>query len=75
MDWEIELVHLFVSEGHNFSGRHGKGALNHEIEDRDVIDCVAGRGIRGDRYYDHKENYKGQVTFFDHDVYEEVKDK
>ena len=75
MDWEIELVHLFVSEGHNFNGRHGKGALNHEIDDRDVIDCVAGRGIRGDRYYDHKENYKGQVTFFDHDVYEEVKDK
>lgn len=72
-EWEIELIHLFVSEGHNFSGRHEKGSLDFEIESPDTIECVAGRGIRGDRYFDHKENYKGQVTFFDYDVYEAVK--
>jgi len=28
------------------------------------IECVAGRGIRGDRFFDYKEDYKGQITFF-----------
>lgn len=30
----------------------------------EAIECVAGRGIRGDRFFDFKENYKGQITFF-----------
>ena len=73
MEWEIELLHMFVSGGHNYLGRHGKGSLDHGIEDSSAIECVAGRGIRGDRYFDHKENFKGQITFFDYDVYEAVK--
>ena len=40
MEWNIELRHLFLSEGHNYSGRHGKGALDHGIEDREVIGKV-----------------------------------
>ncbi len=28
------------------------------------IECVAGRGIRGDRYFDHAPDFKGQITFF-----------
>ena len=28
------------------------------------IKCVAGRGIRGDRFFDYKPDYKGQITFF-----------
>lgn len=27
-------------------------------------ECVAGRGIRGDRFFDFKPDYKGQITFF-----------
>jgi MOSC domain-containing protein YiiM len=26
--------------------------------------CVAGRGIRKDRFFDFKPDYKGQITFF-----------
>jgi MOSC domain-containing protein YiiM len=37
-----------------------------------VIDCVAGRGIRGDRYFEFKDDYKGQITFFSLDVFEEL---
>jgi MOSC domain-containing protein YiiM len=37
-----------------------------------VIECVAGRGIRGDRYFDFKGDYKGQITFFSLDVFEEL---
>ena len=73
MEWEVELLHMFVSDGHNYVGRHGKGSMDYQIEDAPLIECVAGRGIRGDRYFDHKENFKGQITFFDYGVYEAVK--
>jgi len=33
---------------------------------------VAGRGLRGDRYFDHKENYKGQITFFAWEIYHAI---
>ncbi len=39
-----------------------------------VIECVAGRGIRGDRYFDFKNDYKGQVTFFSFEVFNELCD-
>jgi MOSC domain-containing protein YiiM len=37
-----------------------------------VIECVAGRGIRGDRYFDFKNDYKGQITFFSLEVFNEL---
>ena len=37
-----------------------------------VIECVAGRGIRDDRYLDFKDDYKGQITFFSLDVFNEL---
>jgi MOSC domain-containing protein YiiM len=37
-----------------------------------MIECVAGRGIRGDRYFDFKDDYKGQLTFFSLDVFDEL---
>ncbi len=33
---------------------------------------MAGQGIEGDRFFNHKENYKGQITFFALEVFEEV---
>lgn len=33
------------------------------------VPCVAGRGLEGDRFFDFKPNYKGQVTFFAIEVY------
>ena len=64
---------IYISSGHDFVGRHGKGRLNHGIKRIDSIECTAGRGIVGDRYYNHKENFKGQITFFDKAVYERIK--
>lgn len=69
----ISIKHLFVSPGHDFKGRHGKGRLSNELHDLDEIQCVAGSGIEGDRYFDFKEDFKGQITFFDWSVYEAVK--
>ena len=41
----------------------------HEVQE---IECVAGQGIRGDRYFGFKENFKGQITFFAHEAYERL---
>ena len=37
-----------------------------------MIECVAGRGVRGDRFFDYKEDYKGQITFFSIEVFQQV---
>jgi MOSC domain-containing protein YiiM len=37
-----------------------------------MIECAAGRGIRGDRYFDFKNDYKGQITFFSLEVFDEL---
>ena len=69
----IEIKAIYISTGHDFRGRHGKGRLEHGIESVDHIQCVAGSGIEGDRYFKFKEDYKGQITFFDWAVYERVR--
>ena len=38
----------------------------------DSVECVAGKGLVGDRFFGYKEDYKGQVTFFAHEVYERM---
>jgi MOSC domain-containing protein YiiM len=72
MSSSIELLHLYVSSGHNYFGHHGKPAGENLVEEVPEIQCVAGRGIQGDRFFNHKENYRGQITFFSHEVYESV---
>ncbi len=36
----------------------------HPVQSVPEIECLAGRGIRGDRFLDFKPDYKGQITFF-----------
>ena len=65
-----EVVHLFVSPGHNYFGRHGMPAGGHPIVEVDSITCVAHRGIVGDRFFDYSPDYPGQVTFFAQEVFQ-----
>lgn len=75
MRMQVTLKHIFISPGHNYYGRHGKGALDFAIEEVDSITCVAGRGIENDRFFDYKPDYKGQITLFDWAVYERVREE
>ena len=59
----MKIRHLFISPGHNYFGHHGQPAGRHPIIEVPEIECVAGRGVRGDRFFDFKEDYKGQITF------------
>ena len=36
------------------------------------LECVAGKGLRGDRFFGYKSNYKGQITFFADEIYREL---
>ncbi len=56
--------HLFISPGHNYRGHHGGEAGHHPIVEVPRIECVAGSGIVGDRYFNHQPDFKGQITFF-----------
>jgi MOSC domain-containing protein YiiM len=69
----MRIEQLFISPGHNFYGHHGQPAGEHPILAVDQIECVAGRGIRGDRFFDYKEDYKGQITFFSMEVFDALR--
>lgn len=74
-EWNAELLEIWISEGNDFRGRHDLGRLDHGIRGVDEIECVAGMGLRGDRYFGYKPDFKGQVTFFDADAVQAVRDR
>jgi MOSC domain-containing protein YiiM len=63
---------IFISPGHNFVGHHGRPPGEFPLVEVSKVECVAGLGLRGDRYFDFRENYKGQVTFFSAEVFEKL---
>lgn len=68
----IQIKAIYISNGHDFVGRHGQSRLQHRIDQVASINCLAGRGIQGDRFLDHSEDFKGQITFFDWAVYQRI---
>ena len=61
----MKLLNLYISPGHNYFGHFGKPAGENPVEEVEVLDCVENRGIQGDRFFDYKPDYKGQITFFE----------
>ncbi|MGF1531983.1 MAG: NTP transferase domain-containing protein [Puniceicoccaceae bacterium] len=59
------IRNLYLSPGHNYRGHHGSPAGEHPILEALEIECEGGRGIVGDRYFDHEPDFKGQITFFE----------
>jgi len=68
----IRVVQLFISPGHNFFGHHEQPAGEHPLVEVQEVECVAGKGLFGDRFFDFKDNYKGQITFFASEVFADV---
>ena len=63
---------IFISAGHNYFGHHGRAPDDFPLIEVPQIECVAGRGIRGDRFFDYRDDYKGQITFFSVEVFEDL---
>jgi MOSC domain-containing protein YiiM len=70
----VEIRHLYISPGHNFFGHHGRVPDTHPAIEVPEIECVAGHGIKGDRYFDYRDDYKGQITFFSLEIFRELCD-
>jgi MOSC domain-containing protein YiiM len=66
----VNIRRLFISPGHNYFGHHGQPPGTNPIHEVEEIECVAGRGVRGDRFFDFKESYNGQITFFSLEVFD-----
>lgn len=73
LDVGLRVEGIWISPGHDFRGRFGKGRENYGVVGCDEVECVAGRGLVGDRYFDYKENFKGQVTFLASEMVEELR--
>jgi len=69
----MRIRHLFVSPGHNYVGHHGRPPGSHPIHEVGEVECVAGQGLRGDRFFAHQPDYKGQVTFFAGEVFDALR--
>lgn len=68
----IYVEQLFISPGHNYFGHHERPAGEHPLVEVKEVECVAGQGVMGDRFFGFKDNYKGQITFFASEVFAEV---
>jgi len=68
----VKLLHIYISPEHNYFGHHGQPAGTAPMIEVEEVECVADKGLVGDRFFGWKEDYKGQVTFFEHEVYERV---
>ena len=68
----MRIRHIFISPEHNFVGHNGKPPGDSPTLDVPEVRCITGRGIEGDRYFDFKDDYKGQVTFFSAEVFERL---
>jgi len=71
--WEADLVAIYISSGHDYWGKHGEGRLQNGITTPDEVQCVAGMGLRGDRYFGYRPDYEGQATFFSSEIVDEVR--
>jgi len=69
----IRICQLYISPGHNFFGHHGQPAGQNPMVAQDPVECVAGHGLRGDRFFDYEENYAGQITFFSLEVFDALR--
>lgn len=68
----MHIRHIYISGDHNFYGNHGKPPGEHPMIEVAEAECVAGKGIAGDRFFDYKPDYKGQITFFSWEQYERI---
>ena len=68
----MKIVSIYIGPEHNYVGHHGQPpGLSPTVRCTEV-ECVAGKGIKGDRYFGWKDDYKGQVTFFAEETWERL---
>jgi len=69
---DIKVENIFISPEHGYIGQDPENAKSAQMDSVSSVDCVAGSGLRGDRFFGYKENYIGQATFFSAEVLQGV---
>lgn len=72
-EWKAVLEEIWISPGNDFRGHHGGPRGDHGIIALNEAECVAGMGLKGDRYFGYKPDFKGQVTFLEAEVVDAVR--
>jgi hypothetical protein len=68
------VIHaLYTSPGHNYFGHHEQPPGEHPTVAHESIELVAGMGVRGDRFFGWKDDYKGQLTLIDAAVVDDIR--
>jgi MOSC domain-containing protein YiiM len=65
----LSIARIYLSPGHNFFGRYGLEPGTHPTISVPEAECVAGQGLKGDRFFHYKDHYQGQITFFAWETY------
>lgn len=68
----IQVEHIFISPDHNYYGHHEQPPGETPVTSLQAVECVAGSGLVGDRFFDYKSDYRGQVTFFSAEVHSDL---
>ena len=53
----MRLLHLYLSPEHNYFGHHGLPPGKAPMLEVEQVECVAGKGLVGDRFFNYKEDY------------------
>jgi MOSC domain-containing protein YiiM len=62
-EYPVEVLHLLVSPEHAYFGRPREGAADVPTHDLGEVEVVAGKGIRGDRFFGKAAHMDAAVTF------------
>lgn len=68
----MSVLKIYISnESKYYSGKKSGAGINlfAKTLEKESIECHEAKGIVGDRYYDYKEDFKGQITFISHDLH------
>lgn len=71
--WDAVLEEIWISPGNDFRGHFGGARGEHGITRVPTVECVGGLGLKGDRYFGYRPDFKGQVTFFAAETVEAVR--
>lgn len=64
----MKVRHIYISPDHSYFGHYGQAAGDFPMIEVDTVECFAGKGLKDDRFFDYKPDYKGQITFFSWEI-------
>lgn len=70
--YAVRIEGLYTSPGHNYYGQTWPQIGAHPLVEHERVRVEADKGIPGDRFYDTKPDFDGQVTFLNAEVIDAV---